>query len=87
MSFKWTSAIVITNAIRMNCCNKIDLRFEVLGGTKTDDAIECSNDVSSAKEMLVNVKMNNKKSFVGIEPGTGKNANNVLVVMHKIMAS
>ena len=83
----WTSAIGITNAIRINHCNKLDLRFEVLKWLKIDDAVECSNDVSSAKEKLMMVKMNNINLFVEIELGIGKNTNNVLVVMRKSMVT
>ena len=72
VSFKWTSAIGITNAIRINYYNKLDLRFEVLKGMTIDDTVECSNGISSAKETSMNVKINNRKLFVGIEPGMGK---------------
>ena len=68
VSFKWASAIGITNAIRINHHNELDLRFEVLKGLKIDDAVEHSNDVSSGKETVMKVKTNNRKLFVGIEP-------------------
>ena len=35
--FKWTSSTWILNAIRMDCCNKEDLRFEVLKGISVRD--------------------------------------------------
>ena len=56
----------------MNYCNKVDLRFEFLKGMKIDDTVEHGDDMSSAKEMLINVEINNRKLFVGIEPGMGK---------------
>ena len=72
VSFKWTSAIGITNTIRINYHNKLDLRFEGLKGMNIDDAVEYSNDISSAKEMSMDVKINNRKLFIGIKPGMGK---------------
>ena len=71
-SFKWTSATGVINAIRINCYDKVDLRFEVLKGLKIDDAVECNDDMSSVKEILMKVQKNNRKLFVGIESGMGK---------------
>ena len=48
----------------MNYCNKVDLRFEFLKGMKIDDTVEHGDDMSSAKEMLINVEINNRKLFV-----------------------
>ena len=73
------------NAIRINCYDKDDLRFEVLKGLKIDDAVEHDNDVSSVKEILMKVQKKNKKLFVGVESVTGNNTNNMLVIMHKSM--
>ena len=73
------------NAIMINYHNELDLRFEVLKGVKIDNTVEHSNDISSAKEMLMNVKINDRSLFVGIKPGMDKNANNTLAVMHESM--
>ena len=52
---------------------------------KIDDTVEHRDDVSSAKKTLMKVKKNDRKIFVGNEPGLGKNTNTTLIVMHKIM--
>ena len=72
VSFKWTSANGVINAIRINCYDKADLRFEVLKGLKIDDTVEHNDDISSVKEISMKVHKNNKKLFVGIESGMGK---------------
>ena len=43
--------------------------------------------LASAEEMLGNEEVNKKKLFSGIEQGTGKNEDNVLVVMRRGMMS
>ena len=55
VSFKWTSARGIMNAMRMNYHKKEDLRFEILKRIRIDDTVEHRNDLSSVKEMLRNV--------------------------------
>ena len=72
VTFEWTSATGITNAIRMDYYKKEDLRFEVLKGIRIDDAVEHGTYLSGVKEMLRNVEINNRKVFVGIEQGIGK---------------
>ena len=67
VSFRWTSAKGITNAIRMNYCNKDDLRFEVLIGKIINDTIEHDCELVSVKETLKNVEVNQRIFFVGIE--------------------
>ena len=47
VSFKWTSSKVIINAIRINYCNKQDLRFEVLRGISVKDAVEYERELAS----------------------------------------
>ena len=74
-------------AIRINFYSELDLRFEFLKGFKIDDAAEHSDDFSIAKEMLMKVKKNNRKLFVGIETRMGKSTNNVLVAMQKSMVT
>ena len=85
VSFKWTSSKGIINAIRMNYYNKDDLHFEVLKGINIHDEMEYEYELASVKEILMNVEVNQKKLFVGVEQGTGKNENNVLVIMHRGM--
>ena len=46
-----------------------------------------SNDISTAKGMLMKVNKNNRKLFVGIEPRMGNIENNALVVMHESMVT
>ena len=50
----------------MNYYNKEHLRFEVLKGISTHDAMEHECKLSSVKEILANIKVNQKKI---IEPG------------------
>ena len=52
-----------------------------------DDAVECNDDTSSVKEILMKVQKNNRKLFVGSESGMGKNINNVMVTMHESMST
>lgn len=49
--------------------------------------MEYEYELASVKEILVNVEVNQKKLFVGIEQGTGENEENVLVIMHRGMMS
>ena len=62
----------IKNTIRINYCNKDDLRFEFLTGISVNDTIECENELASVKQMLQNAEVNQRKGVVGIEQGTGK---------------
>ena len=71
----------------MNYHNRDDLRFEVLKGISAHDRMECECELARVKEILANAEVNKKKLFVGIEQDTGKNEDNVLVVMHRGMTS
>ena len=73
--------------MRINYCNKEELRFEVLKGISAQDAMEHGCELGSAKETLGNAEVNQRKIFVGIDQGIGKNEENVLVVMHICMIS
>ena len=52
-----------------------------------NERMEHEHELENVRETLANVEVNNKKLFVGIEQGIGKNENNVLVVMHRGMMS
>ena len=56
----------------MNYCNKEDLTSEVLKGISIKDIAECECELSSAKEMIGNVGVNQRKLFLVTEQGTGK---------------
>ena len=71
-SFKWTSAKGAILVIRMNYFNKEDHRLEALKGSSVKDIVEYEHELESAKEILTNVEINQRKLFVGIEQGTGK---------------
>ena len=57
--------------------------FDILKGISVNDTIEYECELGSVKWMLGNVEVNQRKMFVGIEQVTGKNEENVLVVMHR----
>ena len=70
VSFKWTSAKGIINAIIMNYYKKEDLQFVVLRGISINDALEHEHELEIVKETLHNAEVNQRKVFVGIEQGT-----------------
>ena len=85
VSFQWTFSKGITNAMRMNYCNKEHLRFETLKRISVHDTIEYECELESAKEKLGNAKVNQTKIFLVIEQGIGKDEDDVSVVIHRGM--
>ena len=71
----------------MHYCKKEDLRFEILKGISAHDTMDHEHELSSTKETLGNAMVNQRKMFVGIEKGIGKNEDYVLVVMRRGMMS
>ena len=47
-----------------------------------NDAVEHEYELASTKEILGNTEVNQRKMFIGIEQGTGKNKQNMLALMH-----
>ena len=73
VSFKWNSSKETMNAIRINYCNKEDLRFEVLKGVSVNDVVEHEHELASMKKILGDVEVNQRNLCVGIEQVKGKN--------------
>ena len=71
----------------MSHCKKECLRFEVLKGINTHETMEHEHELISVKETLGNTEVNQRKIFAGIEQGTGKNEDNLLVVTRMGMIS
>ena len=70
VSFKRASAKGMMNSIRMNYCDKENLRFEVLKGISVNNALECECELTIVKEALHDEDVNQRKIFVGIEQET-----------------
>ena len=49
VSFEWTSSTRIINVITIDCCEKEDLKFEVLKGVSVKDLVEHEHELASVK--------------------------------------
>ena len=70
-SFEWTSSIGLTITVWINYYEQDGLRCETLKGVDVHDKLKYYHKESCTKEILTNVKIKNKKIFIGVEQGPG----------------
>ena len=82
MSLNCSTKEGINNAIRINFRRENQFLFEVFKRVNDENEVKCKWEKEMIKHMLHKVEVNQRRIFIGIENGAGKNENNVPLEMN-----
>ena len=81
MSFKDTSTNDKLGILHLNELNNISVRFETLNNVQTDELAIINKEQAELQDILLQIKVNDMPLFIGVEQGSGKNQENVLLII------
>ena len=80
MSFKDTSPDNRLGSFHFNEILNINARFEILENVTPDELVKWKEEVEAIRDILLSIKINNSPLFLGVEQGSRKNENYLLLI-------